>query len=348
MLISNNITEACREFRIPHVSVSGSATTTITLSDCQLKSGREPCYLVASITKPVVAMGALKLCGEGAFSLNERIGHFLPAYRNSTYRRITVRQLLTHSAGFPEMISENLQLRTAHADLNEFRLSAQSCPLDYAPGTNCRYSSVGFLLLGEIISSVAGQTCSDFLQQQFFAPLKMEHSWLGLPSDQYDAIATQITPCELPVWQEDDNDWNWNSSYWRKLGAPWGGLISTATDLARFAEMLLHEGTYQGQQILPASVVREAFRNQVVDLAKEPSFAGPDRGWGLGWRRQWPLHHASFGDFVSPDTVGHWGATGTLLWIDASQQRYAVVLTGTPFERSHNAIQRISNALSAQ
>lgn len=337
-----------QEFDVREIAVAGSHTRPVRYAQQTPAAGTNPRrFLVASLTKPVVAMGLLQLAGEGLVTLNERIGRFLPAFHKSAFRRITVRHLLTHTAGFAEMVPDNLSLRAAHASLAEFTKAAASGQPDHPPDTHCRYSSIGFLLLGDIIARIAGEPCQQFLEDALFGPLKMPHTHLGIPGDELSRAATSIAPCRLPPWQSADSNWNWNSDYWRSLGAPWGGLISTAGDLARFCRMMISDGVVEGRQVVPGSVVRQCLRDQIAPLTADESFQGPARPWGLGWRGQWPRHHASFGDFVSESAMGHWGTTGTLMWIDPPAQRYAVILSETPFERSHTALQRISNRLAA-
>ena len=306
-------------------------------------------YLVASITKPIVALAVLKLAAEGRLSLSERIGAVLPEFSKATYRRITVRHLLTHTSGFPDMLPNNRELRAAHASLAKFRLHAASAELEFATGSECRYSSVGFLILGAIIEQITTVSAGEYLQREFFGPLEMHNTWLGLTETQATEVLPTLMPCLLPLWQPDADDWGWNSSYWRMLGAPWGGLISSAADLGKLARMLISDGVSEsGQRVLPAAVIQASVANQLKAATQEPGYVGNLRPWGLGWRRQWPAHHASFGDFVSASAVGHWGATGTLLWFDPSSNRYAVFLTTTPYERSQSVIQRMSNLVAVQ
>lgn len=305
-------------------------------------------YLVASITKPIVAMAILKLAAEGELSLSERIGHYVDKFGKANYRRITVRHLLTHTSGFSDMVPNNLELRKSHASLSEFLDEASSHDTEFLAGSDSRYSSIGFLILGEMISRITSMSTADFLNRVFFQPMQMTGSSLGPVTDGVDSACRTALPCQLPIWQPDSEaEWGWNSEYWRNLGAPWGGMISSAPDLGKFARMMLNHGKNDsGQQILPPSVVKQAMTNQLRHYCDETAFVGSHRGWGLGWRMQWPAHPASFGDFVSPLTTGHWGATGTLMWIDPAAQKYAVMLTTTPYENSRTAIQQISNIAS--
>jgi len=304
-------------------------------------------YLVASITKPVVAVSLLKLVAEGETTLAERLRDLLPEFRAAAYRRITVRHLLTHTSGFADMLPDNAELRAANAGLPEFLKHAASSDLNFVPATNCQYSSIGFLLIGAIVEKLSGLSLSHFVQTEVFQPLGMNESWLGLSESVADQILPTVLPNKLPDWQPNAENWGWNSRYWRCLGAPWGGLISTARDLSLFAQMILNEGAAaNGTQFLPDVVVREAIRDQTAEMASQSDYTGSHRSWGFGWRGQWALHSASFGDFVSPQTIGHWGATGTLLWIDPSRDRFGIILTTTPYEASRSVIQQISNVLS--
>ena len=77
-------------------------------------------FLTASLTKPIVSLLAVQLAAEGYFSLNEPVRSFLPEFRRGPLRRITLRHLLTHTSGLPDMLPENEELRTRHATVREF------------------------------------------------------------------------------------------------------------------------------------------------------------------------------------------------------------------------------------
>lgn len=311
--------------------------------ECQLAAGRH--YLVASITKPIVATAVLKLVSEGKLCLTQRIRELLPQFDKSSFRRITLRHLLTHTSGLPDMLPNNAELRASHASLQEFLQHATAVDPEFAPGTNCQYSSVGFLLLGAVIESVCGQSLPEFLQAQFFLPLDMHDTWLGVPAHKADRLLPQIMLSQLPDWQSDAEDWGWNSRYWRTLGAPWGGLISTAADLGRFARGMLQAFCGHGSSTpIPASAARAAMQNQTQHFAEIPRQIRESRPWGFGWRHSWPAHQATFSDLDSnSDIFGHWGATGTMFWIDTARLQYAVFLTSVPYEESRIAIQKMSN-----
>jgi len=304
-------------------------------------------FLVASITKSIVATMALKFVAEGRFALGERVVDRIPELPAGVFRTITIRHLLTHSCGLPDQLPGNEELRVAHADLAEFLVRVAEHGTDFNPGSDCRYSSMGFLLLGEIISRVAGQPLPAVLQSRIFSPCVMNNSWLGVPGDRDDLLQVAV-PSILPPWQNDKPDWDWNSRYWRRLGAPWGGLLTTAADLGRFCRMMLGNGTSEnGRSVLAPAAVDALTTEQTRNLFNLPETVWSKRPWGYGWRFAWPEHSASFGDLVPATAVGHWGTTGTIFWLDRRRQIYVVILSSKPFEQSRFALQRLSNAVAA-
>ena len=299
-------------------------------------------FLIASITKPIVAMAVLKLAAEGRLCLTTRIPDLFPNLRNPTYRRITIRHLLTHSSGLGESIERNIELRQAAAPLADFMKAAEDESLIFTPGTNCKYSSIGYMLLGSIVEQITQQPLSDYLRTEIFEPLGMTSTSLGTIAND-----PSVLPNNLPTWQHDADSWGWNSNYWKQFAAAWGGMYSTSADLIRLANMFLNDGrTLDGTVVLPTPVVRSMIANQTAALKTVTENSGPAKNWSFGFRMQWPDHPASFCDFVSGHTVGHWGATGTLIWIDPVTGSAACVLTTIPFEQSRDAIQRISNLLA--
>ncbi len=305
----------------------------------------ESLVLVASITKSVVATLALKLAAQGVLSLSQRVTHWLSDLPAVPFRRITLRHLLTHTAGLPDQLPGHEQIRADHADLNEFVRRVGEYGTDYAPGTDCRYSSMGFLLLGACLHRALGGPLPDALRDLLFRPAGMHRSWLGIPADR-DDLLEQAMPCQLPAWQDADCDWGWNSPYWRRLGAPWGGLLTTAGDLGRLCRVMLRRGVSDdGADVLAPAAVDALVQEQTRWLFDLPESVWRRRPWGYGWRFPWPEHPAGFGDLVPRSAVGHWGATGTVFWLDPHEQIYAVLLTTTPFEDSRTALQRLSNAI---
>lgn len=308
-------------------------------------------YLIASITKPVVAMAAVQLAADGWFALNDPVREFLPGFNRGPLRQITVRHLLTHTSGLPDMLPQNQELRIAYAGTQDFVNATAEVTPDFAAGTDCRYSSMGFAVLAAIIESITQTTFANHLLQTVFQPLGMKSSWLGLPSDTAEELLPTVLPCDLPIWQHTASDWGWNSRYWRILGAAWGGMISTAEDLGRLAICLLNDGESQfpgraTNTVWNRQVVRSCIANQTQHIAGLSEADRLQRVWGFGWRHNWPDHSATFSDFLPADAIGHWGATGTMMWIDHASSRWCVILTTQPYEQSQSVIQRMSNLIA--
>ncbi len=305
-------------------------------------------FLVASITKPVVATAALMLVERGEITLSDKVSDYVPEFGRNGKNAVRIRHLLTHTSGLPDMLPQNVELRKRHAPLSAFVQGTCEVGLDFAPGRGVKYQSMGFAILGEIIQRISGVSCADFVRREIFEPLGMVDSWLGLPEKAFEGAAPvvdRVTEVLLPEEMVGE-DWNWNGHYWRTLGAPWGGLITTPADLARFCQMMLGAPA-NGTQILSPATIRAATRNQLEMMADVPEVDRRTRPWGLGWRLNWPAHSANFGDFMGSRTYGHWGATGTVLWIDPDQNSFAVLLTTKPQEPHGTWLARVSNAVTA-
>jgi CubicO group peptidase (beta-lactamase class C family) len=305
-------------------------------------------FLVASITKPIVASAALMLVERGLLTLSDKVTDYIPEFGRNGKNAVRIRHLLTHTSGLPDMLPDNVALRKSHAPLSAFVEGTCEVELDFPAGRGVRYQSMGFAILGEIIQRVTGVSCADFVRREIFEPLGMIDSWLGLRDEAFagdapavDRVTEVLVPDEMV-----GEDWNWNSRYWRQLGAPWGGLITTPADLARFCQMMLGSPA-NGAQVLSPATIRAATRNQLEVMADVPEVDRRTRPWGLGWRLNWPAHSANFGDFMGSRTYGHWGATGTFLWIDPDQNSFAVLLTTKPQEPHGTWLARVSNAVTA-
>lgn len=306
----------------------------------------DACFLVASITKPIVASAALILAERGQLMLSDKVIDFLPESGRNGKNGIRIRHLLTHTSGLPDMLPNNVELREAGSPLSAFVEGTCECELEFPPGRGSRYQSMGLAILGEIIHRVSGIPCAEFVRREIFEPLSMHDSHLGLPDSWFDdepRQADRVAQIRIPA-EQLDKAWSWNERYWLQLGAPWGGLVTTASDLARFCHMMLG---HSPADVLSPATIRSATRNQLEEMPDVPEVARRTKPWGLGWRLNWPAHSANFGDFLGPRTYGHWGATGTVLWIDPDQEAFMVLLTTCPQEPHGTWLAKISNMVAA-
>lgn len=307
-------------------------------------------FLVASITKPIVAMGTMLLVERGQVALSDRVFEYLPEFGGTGRYGITVRHLLTHTSGLPDMLPNNGELRASHAPYSKFYEGVCRLKPGFPPGRKVQYQSMGFLVLAELIGRVSGMTCAQFLRKELFDPLGMRHTSLGAPEHWFAGPSPTVERiAEIRVLEKSDGpaDWDWNSRYWRSFGAPWGGLLTTPADLSRFASFMLAQGRADGRALLSRAVVDAATCNQLVAMPSMPENERRCEPWGLGWRLNWVGHSDTFGDLLGPRTYGHWGATGTLFWIDPDRDRFAIFLSTQPKDQSASLLIRLSNAIAA-
>jgi beta-lactamase class C len=222
---------------------------------------------------------------------------------------VTVEHLLTHTSGLPDMLPENIELRRRHAALDDFVAGTCRAPLLFKPGTKVSYQSMGILLAAEIAQRVTKMPFREFLRREVFLPLGMRQTSLGLGGRRIDGTAQ----CQV----EGKDDWNWNSAYWRDLGAPWGGVHSTAADISKFLNSFLRPNGL----VLKRDTAAGMIANHTPGL---------NDTWGLGWK----LEPGAFARACSPRTFGHYGATGTVAWADPATGTRCVLLTTWPAEQS--------------
>ncbi len=273
----------------------------------------DPVFLLASITKPMTVTGVMVLADRGDLALSDPVRKFIPEFHGNGRDAVLVRHLLTHTSGLPDMLPDNEALRKRHAPLADFVAGACRVPLLFAPGTQCKYQSMGILLAAEIADRITKMKLRDWLKKSVFDPLGMKSTALGLGQHKIP----QTEQCQVPA----QSDWDWNSPYWRDLGVPWGGAHSTATDVLRFIDSFLAPDG----RVIKRETAKAMVTNQNAGL-NEP--------WGLGLM----VNGASFGKACSAATFGHWGSTGTVCWADPKTRTSMVLLTTKPADQSRASV----------
>jgi CubicO group peptidase (beta-lactamase class C family) len=276
--------------------------------------GARPVFLLASITKPMAAAVVMSLVDEGKLSLDDSVTKYFPAFTGDGREAITIRNLLTHTGGLPDMLPDDEMLREQHAPLPAFRDGALKAPLKFKPGTSYSYASMGILLASEIAEQVTGKPIAVLAEERIFKPLGMDRTGFGLrgrPNGQ--TVASQPAPAMTEAGKKSWQTWNWNSAYWRNLGAPWGGALGPADDIVKFYDEFLHR---RGKVVKPATA-EAMIANQSPPGVKAS---------GLGF----DLPPAVGSPGCGPRTFGHNGSTGTLSWADPDSGTVCVVLTTLP------------------
>ncbi|MGD0330468.1 MAG: serine hydrolase domain-containing protein [Nitrososphaeria archaeon] len=301
-------------------------------------------FLVASVTKPVVATAVMMLIERGELSLDDLVSKIVPEFSGRWKEKVLVRDLLTHTSGLPDMLPENRELRIRHASLNEFLEKIYTTPLLFEPETNLSYSSTGIAVLGEIVKRLSGKSLPEFLDKELFKPLGMSDTSLGIDWYKVDRVSQVYIKPDNPNGGPND-DYNWNSAYWRSLSTPWGGMFSTVSDLSKLLLMFLNEGKIGGQMIISPRTVKLMTSNQTNSMPHIPDDVKVSYSWGLGWTLKSP-HNSWFGDLVSPATFGHLGATGCLAWADPEERLTCALLTNGSTE-VYRLLSMFSNSLVA-
>lgn len=303
---------------ILHHSAVGYADTKSTVP---LRS--DAVFWIASMTKPITATAVMMMEEAGKLSVDDPVEKYIPEFAalktsDGQPARVTLKHLLTHTSGMGEATPQESFAAKTLADLIPAFVSK---PVAFTPGTKWRYCQSGINTLGRIVEIVSGQSLPQFFEERLFKPLGMVDTTFYPTTDQVTRI---VTPAALT------NDKLVESSFAFLMGrSPTfreryplanGGLFSTATDYARFAQMILNGGQLGGKRYLSAEVVRKMATIQTGDIVT--GFT-PGNGWGLGWCvvRQ-PQGLTSM---LSPGTFGHGGAYGTQAWIDP-QRGVAVIL----------------------
>jgi len=278
--------------------------------------GTDAMFLLASISKTISVAAVLTLFDEGHFRLDESVQRYLPEFQGEGREKITIRQLMTHVSGLPDQLPENARLRGSHASLSEFVAGVVKTPLLFEPGTRYGYSSMAILLATEIARRICGRSIADLTQQRIFKPLRMNRSAMGLGTFELsDVVMNQVDRAapESGAGDPSTKSWDWNSPYWRKLGAPWGAAHGSAEDVARFLSELLHP---TGRILKPETIML------MISNQNPPNVRPRGLGFDLGQIGRTP--------HLSDDTFGHTGSTGTICWADPSTDSIAVILTTLP------------------
>ena len=303
---------------------------------------RDAMFLMASITKPVVYLGAMMLVERGLLNLSDPVTRYLPDFAAHHKEATLVQHLFTHTSGLPDMLDNNEELRRQHAPLERFVDAAirDTVPL-FPPGTSFRYQSMGTLVVAELVRRLSGLPCHEFLKREIFAPLELKSTALG--SRGFDR--ERLVRVQTPTYHKPE--FGWNSVYWQELGAPWGGMFSTPEDFAGICQLMLGGGEVNGVRLLSPHTVRMMTTNRLDDHPDVPEPIRRSQPWGLGWRLNHPGTSDSLCDLLGRHVFGHTGSTGTFTWMDPETETFCILLTNAERARAPWRLVSLSNAVAA-
>lgn len=272
-------------------------------------------YDLASLTKAVATTAAvMALVEDGRMELDAPVSRWVEAYAEGDKAEVTVRQLLTHTAGTAAGLLKKVP------DAPRDRVLARILALDLAlpPGQDVLYSDIGFVVLWEAARAAAGEPLQDYLRRRVWGPLGMEHTRVG--------VSPGCPECAPTLYLEEKKEPYRGGSFdlvGRRMEGVTGnaGAFSTAADLARFAAMMAGEGRLGDVRVFRPETVR--------------AFTTPQPGAGtraLGWE-------VYCAEGIVPDhrgcervwAYGHTGVTGASLWVHAETGTWVVLLANPTY-----------------
>lgn len=296
--------------------------------DAPVPSPDSTLFDLASLTKVVATTPAvMRLIDEGTLRLGTLVKDVLPAFEGQWKSVVTVRHLLAHTSGLRSFLPLNEIASTSQ----EARGIVLSEPLSWRPDSRVEYSDLNAMLLGWIVEEVSGATLDDFVSREIYDAAGMQQTRFGVTRSVHDRV--------MPVglWRGHVISGQLHDQNAVRLGGVSGhaGLYSTASDLARYAQILLNKGTVAGGVL---------FSEWVVDI-----FTRRQRGnRALGWEMRDTTSTDNTGSLLSPAAFGHSGFTGTSMWIDPDLDLLVVFLTNRVFApRVPGSISRLKEVRAA-
>jgi CubicO group peptidase (beta-lactamase class C family) len=308
-------------------------------------------FWIASMTKAVTSVAAMQLVEQGRLDLDQPLAERVPELSavqvlegfdqagqprlRPPRRPVTLRHLLTHTAGFTYDIWNADMIRyqecTGTPGIVECRTATLQTPLVFDPGERWEYG-INIDWVGRSVEHLSGQSLEAYFREHIFGPLGMRDTGFVVGAEQRSRLAGMhirlpdgaLQPIEFMLPQEPEFF----------MGG--GGLYSTGPDYLRFLRMLLGGGELDGQRVLKPETVAEMGRNQIGDLAVGglktviPSssndaefFPGMPKKWGLGYM----ITTEATPTGRSAGSLAWAGLGNTYYWIDPSRRLTGLILT---------------------
>lgn len=327
----------------------------------------ESLFRIYSMTKPITSVAALMLYEQGRFMLDTPVATFLPAFKNTKVhvgsehqglklepqeRPMTIRDLLTHTSGlsygwYQDTPVDGLYRATGidpyKMPLAEFVDVLAGHPLVFQPGSHWRYST-STDVLARVIEVAANESFDRFLKTRIFEPLGMDDTAFGVPQSKAERLTSVYSPTEkfgfgvdysaLPKGGslygiDTPNNSRFVEPEFLLTGfSGGGGLVSTMNDYAKFAQMLLNKGEFEGARLLGRKTVELMSMNHVPEHIRPLEIGGfdmPGTGFGLGVSVLEDV--VASGDVGSAGQYGWSGAAMTSFWIDPVEELIGLFMT---------------------
>ena len=322
-------------------------------------------FRIASMTKPITSVAVMMLAEEGKIDLLAPVSQYLPEFKDvkvgvvktepsdgkpaptleEPRRPMTVQDLLRHTSGLVygpfgnttvHQAYNKANLFDANQTLAEFVTKLSKLPLAHQPGTVWEYG-MSIDVLGRIVEVVSGMAFDRFVQERITGPLGMHDTAFYLNATQSSRLAEpQVDPATgKRPGASSAEDLTKEKQKWFSGG---GGLLSTASNYARFCQVLLNRGELSGVRLLSPKTIAVMTSDQlppgIPRLGYEDMAPTPEMGqsFGLGFAVRTDMGHSPL-----PGSVGDYfwaGAYGTYFWIDPQEKIFAVMMVQMPFPQS--------------
>lgn len=320
--------------------------------DNEIKSvlRKDDIFRIASQTKAITSLAAMMLWEEGRFQLDEPISNFIPEFKNprvlvklnnadTSYttepagREITFRHLLTHTSGldYPAIGSADFKAIYAKAGVpsgigndadkleDKMKILA-TLPLKHKPGEKYTYG-LNTDVLGYLVEVISGQSLSDFFRTRIFEPLGMKDTWFYLPASAHDRLVPLYDGSQGKAEKLSGNAYDKVDPDYPKLKGTYysggAGLSSTVEDYARFLQLFLNKGKYNGKRIISRKTVELMLTPQTSHLNSTPL--------GLGFGLETPAN--DYMSVLSEGSFSWGGAFNTHYWADPKENLIGLIFT---------------------
>jgi CubicO group peptidase (beta-lactamase class C family) len=330
------------------VARHGQLALVRTFGDARLDPARVPAtddtiWLLYSNTKVLTACAVWLLADRGALAFTDRVAAHVPGFEANGKGDITIIQLLSHQAGFPnaEVPSQ------AWEDHELLRKSVCEIALEWSPGSRVHYHRLAaHWTAAVLIESITRTDYRRFIRDEIIVPLSLgDELFVGVPDAAQDRAADMHEPGPdgRPVKRADEN-----AARFRRAGTPGGGGYGTARGMAAFYQMLLGGGTLAGRRLLSPRTLAYVLRNYTGD--RVDGYMGMPMHRGLGPHLRGTTDTIrGLGSLASPRTFGHGGVGSSYCWADPDSGVSFAYLTNNrvPDPWHSERMDRISNAMHA-
>ena len=303
-------------------------------------------FRIYSMSKPITSVAFMMLFERGLVRLEDPVSKYIPAFKETKVyekggkfaepeREITIHDLMRHTAGLSyggieetqipaDQFYDQANLFQPDINLEEMVRRIAALPLAYQPGSVWHYS-VATDVIGRLIEIIADQSLDEFLDESIFTPLAMVDTGFRVPAEKTERFSTLYGTTgkdDLEILDDVIGGDYFNVSL--LLGG--SGLVSTASDYLRFAQMLLNEGELEGVRLLGPKTVQYMTMNHVPTDLLPISMSEPWPGFGFGLGVSVMLDPAQAGMMGSPGLYGWGGWANTHFWIDKKESLIGILM----------------------